>query len=97
MAQFDTGPIRDFAAEWIQYGDGLYELAQSMKDQMDGMQWSGKAAVAAREGFGSGEQSVRSSMLAAADIAWKTGEALNIYADEVDKAVKEINKQRLVA
>ncbi|MET7695300.1 hypothetical protein ABZT06_46725, partial [Streptomyces sp. NPDC005483] len=97
MAQFDTGPIRDLAREWIQYGDGMYELAQSMQGQIEGMHWTSKAATAARDAFSSGDHSVRATMLASADMAWKTGEALNIYAEEVDKAVKEINKQRLIA
>ncbi|GGM21467.1 hypothetical protein GCM10010129_77180 [Streptomyces fumigatiscleroticus] len=96
MVHFDTSGIRALAESFVRSGDSLHEHSEAMRSQVDGMGWTGRAATAARSAFEDGEHSVQGQLGNSADLEWKLGQALYLYADELDKAVKEINKQALM-
>ncbi|MGP4045978.1 hypothetical protein [Streptomyces sp. 2A115] len=83
--------------DWIAIGDALYEKAQAMDGAMNAMGWTGSAGTAARAAWRDGERGVYQSLSTSADAAWKIGESLHIYAEELQKTIHEINKQRVVA
>ncbi|MFB7504390.1 hypothetical protein ACFC0P_12975, partial [Streptomyces broussonetiae] len=98
MTDFDVSPIYDLGNGWIATGDRLEEYAANLLLDVSGMRsaWTGKASQAAYDAFTS-PKGVGYVLTAAAQTAWKVGEAINIYAEELQKAVEQIDRQRVIA
>ncbi|PSM42994.1 hypothetical protein C6Y14_12525 [Streptomyces dioscori] len=97
MVQFNVEPIVNLGNNWIRIGDALYEKAQAMDGAVNGVGWTGPAGTAAKAAWHDGDRGVYTSLATSADAAWKIGESLHIYAEELQKTINEINKRRLVA
>ncbi|MFI6876249.1 hypothetical protein ACIBL6_22740 [Streptomyces sp. NPDC050400] len=97
MVQFDVAPVVRLGNDWIAIGDALYERARTMDGAINAVGWTGAAGTAARAAWHDGDRGVFSSLSTSADAAWKIGESLHVYAEELQKTIHEINKQRLVA
>ncbi|MGW7572113.1 hypothetical protein ACWGJV_38385, partial [Streptomyces tendae] len=97
MVQFNVEPLIEEGNRWMHLGDELHLHATSMDGTVSGMAWTSAAGRAAREAWNSRGDDVHGSLQASAETAWRIGDAFQTYAEELQKAIHEINKQRLVA
>ncbi|SEG90513.1 TcdA/TcdB catalytic glycosyltransferase domain-containing protein [Actinacidiphila yanglinensis] len=101
MADYDVTPIRALAQQWIQNSEDLFGHMAAIDGSMNTMAggWPGKAGQAAQvvwDGSGQGGPSILAELVNAASVANEIGQAINNYADELQKTIKEINKQHLI-
>ncbi|WUH90753.1 hypothetical protein OG900_12040 [Streptomyces sp. NBC_00433] len=103
MPKFDVGPIRDLGNQWINTGERLLEYLATMHGAVGAMGagWTGKAGRAAQlvwDGHGEAEApfNVWNSLWQAATVAVEIGRAILSYADELQKAIKEIERNHLI-
>ncbi|MEV6994318.1 lonely Cys domain-containing protein [Streptomyces sp. NPDC093228] len=108
MASYDVQHIRDLGNQWISNGQELLGYLATMDGSVESMAagWTGRAGHAAHavwngsgalEGVRGGpEHDIRGAIEQAASVATQIGEAINSYADELQRTIKEINKAHLI-
>ncbi|MFE7751943.1 hypothetical protein [Streptomyces sp. NPDC057428] len=101
MAEYDVSHIRDLAKQWHENSQNLLGYLGTMHGSVQSMggAWTGKAAQAAQvvwNGPDMGERDVWNQIWRAAQVAREIGDAIDNYADELQKTIKEINKQHLI-
>src|SRR3569833_4246806 len=87
LGELDLDAIYDLGIEWIKFGDSLYNGQFKLNDSVAEFRWSGAAGRAASDTWGDHVSVVVNN---AADTAWKIGEAINAYGDNI----KDIAQQQ---
>ncbi|MGW2836607.1 WXG100-like domain-containing protein [Streptomyces sp. NPDC001493] len=101
MAEYDVSHIRDLGNQWLENSRNLYGYLDTMHGSVYAMAggWTGKAGQAAQvvwNGAGTGEHNIWNEIFQAAWVAEQIGDAVNSYADELQKTIEQINKQHLI-
>ncbi|WP_406175084.1 hypothetical protein [Streptomyces sp. NBC_00996] len=102
---FDSQPIRELADHWMRVGDTFFETYASTTEAVRNIPWSGIASDAAREAYASSQNAgagapgggVAHKLLDAAITAWRISEALQEYANQIDRTIEEINRAEALA
>ncbi|MDX6347931.1 MAG: hypothetical protein QOF84_2721, partial [Streptomyces sp.] len=108
MVSYNTDELREFGNMWIDTGNQWNDALNAMKGAMGGLEaaWTGEASNAAMAVWDnkvvtmstqpqSAGNSVAMTFQQAFTVAWEIGDAINNYADQIDQAVKDINKAEL--
>jgi hypothetical protein len=95
LGTLDLDAIYDLGNQWIAMGDSLYEKQQVLAGDVAAMAWTGQASVTAMESWAppAGGTGVAQVLNDAAEQAWHTGEAINIYGDKIKEAAQKEAKQ----
>ncbi|MEU6341906.1 toxin glutamine deamidase domain-containing protein [Streptomyces sp. NPDC046977] len=96
---FDDSQIRDLGNQWINTGLKLHEYLTTMDGSVQSMGggWTGKAGRAAQVVWsGVARHNIRHAIWDAGEVAQEIGKAIIEYADELQKAIKEINRAHLI-
>ncbi|MEV5704153.1 hypothetical protein AB0K82_03280, partial [Actinoallomurus sp. NPDC052274] len=89
VGDLDVNAIYDLGNQWIEMGDSLYAEQLNFTDEIGALAWKGDAFTKAQDVW----VNQMSVMLSdAADAAWKTGEAINAYADNIKKEAEKMAK-----
>lgn len=87
----DIDAIWDLGNQWIEFGDLLHEVRQGVDGQVTGeLLWSGEASDLVKATWSDG---LNRHWDDAIDHAWKVGEAINQYADQIKAQAEEMAKE----
>src|ERR1700759_905945 len=93
----DVDAIRALSHAWISFGDQIDECRATMNNSVSGISWQGNAAGAMHRlwsGDAGGDAgTIEHSLIAAHDIAYEIGNAINTYADDVEEAIQKIKDE----
>ncbi|MDX6355625.1 MAG: hypothetical protein QOF98_2528, partial [Streptomyces sp.] len=108
MVSYNTDALREFGNLWVNTGNEWSDALNSMNGAMSGLAgaWTGEAGAAAVAVWNNHATSmstqpqgaagtVATTVQQAITTAWQIGDAIADYADQIDAAVKEINKAQL--
>ncbi|MFF0515217.1 hypothetical protein [Streptomyces sp. NPDC004250] len=96
---YDDAHIRELGQLWISTGEMLQEAVGVMDGAVSSMAggWTGKAGHAAELVWnGVADHNIRHALLEAGTVAVEIGQAIINYADELQKAIDEINRAALI-
>ncbi|MGX1409200.1 hypothetical protein [Streptomyces sp. SAI-097] len=96
---YDDAHIRELGQLWISTGEMLQEAVGVMDGAVSSMAggWTGKAGHAAEVVWnGVADHNIRHALLEAGTVAVEIGQAIINYADELQKAIDEINRAALI-
>ncbi|HEV7934567.1 MAG TPA: hypothetical protein VGP70_19955, partial [Actinomadura sp.] len=97
IGNLDLNAIYDLGNQWIRMGDELYRQKTNLTDAIGALGWRGTAFTTAQDTWLNHMTVVLDD---AADAAWKTGEGINAYADDIkkqaEKMADENNKAYLI-
>ncbi|WP_399936785.1 hypothetical protein ACGH52_00920 [Streptomyces sp. BBFR25] len=96
---YDDAHIRELGQLWISTGEMLQEAVGVMDGAVSSMAggWTGKAGQAAELVWnGVADHNIRHALLEAGTVAVEIGQAIINYADELQKAIDEINRAALI-
>ncbi|MEV5753961.1 hypothetical protein AB0L00_39625, partial [Actinoallomurus sp. NPDC052308] len=89
VGDLDVNAIYDLGNQWIEMGDSLYAEQLNFTDEIGALAWKGDAFATAQDVWVNQMSVVLND---AADAAWKTGEAINAYADNIKKEAEKMAK-----
>ncbi|MGY5029901.1 hypothetical protein ACWC9U_02735, partial [Streptomyces sp. 900116325] len=98
-AEYDDAHIRDLGNQWINTGQRLHEYLGTMHGGVLSMAegWTGKAGHAAQVVWnGVADHNIWHAIWEAGYVAQEVGKSIINYADELQKAIKEINRAHLI-
>ncbi|WP_399895265.1 hypothetical protein ACGH7X_39005 [Streptomyces sp. BBFR51] len=96
---YDDAHIRELGQLWISTGEMLQDAVGVMDGAVGSMAggWTGKAGHAAELVWnGVADHNIRHALLEAGTVAVEIGQAIINYADELQKAIDEINRAALI-
>lgn len=96
---YDDAHIRELGQLWISTGEMLQDAVGVMDGAVSSMAggWTGKAGQAAELVWnGVADHNIRHALLEAGTVAVEIGQAIINYADELQKAIDEINRAALI-
>jgi hypothetical protein len=98
LGDLDLDAIYRLGNEWIRMGDALYTEALNYTDTIANLAWTGAANNVARDAW---HNNVQVLLQDAANRAWKIGESINYYGENIRKhaeqMVKDLNTQLFAA